>query len=261
VGVSAADLPALVELLRQHPEWREHLRAVLLSDDLLRLPGTVRELAESHRQLAHSMAELASRVESLAMRMEELAARVESLAMRMEELAAAQGRTEEVLAQLASQVGSLLEWQRGEAGRREGERYERQTLARAARILGAGWGGSPLHDWEVRSWLDRALADLPAPSEEGDPGLADILWRKDGEVAVVEVSVAVDEWDVRRARARAETLRAAGVEAVPMVVGQRWVHRDVAVLAAELGVEWRIGEEGSPGYLRFRSGRGGPSHA
>ncbi len=39
----------MLRLLQERPEWKAQLRAVLLGEDLLRLPQLVRELAEEVR--------------------------------------------------------------------------------------------------------------------------------------------------------------------------------------------------------------------
>lgn len=96
-------------------------------------------------------------------------ARLDALAADVEALAAAQLRTEERLATLtaqmehlaAAQEGSLIElhrlsdWQRGELGRREGERYEGDTIRHAYAIFGGGREAT-----ERREDLDRIRAAL-----------------------------------------------------------------------------------------------------
>jgi hypothetical protein len=39
------DFQDLLRLLQEHPDWREELRALLLTQELLTLPAFVRELA------------------------------------------------------------------------------------------------------------------------------------------------------------------------------------------------------------------------
>jgi phage shock protein A len=60
------DFHDLVRLLREHPDWREELRALLLTQELLTLPGLVRELAETVAQLADRMDQLTQTVAQLA---------------------------------------------------------------------------------------------------------------------------------------------------------------------------------------------------
>jgi hypothetical protein len=53
------DFQDLLRLLRAHPDWREELRVVLLTEELLTLPGPVRELAAAQERLTETMAQLA----------------------------------------------------------------------------------------------------------------------------------------------------------------------------------------------------------
>jgi len=60
------DFQDLVRLLREHPDWREELRALLLTQELLTPPGLVRELAETVAHLADRMDQLTQTVAQLA---------------------------------------------------------------------------------------------------------------------------------------------------------------------------------------------------
>jgi hypothetical protein len=64
---------------------------------------------------------------------------------RLAALAEAQTRTEKrldaliaVVEEIRRDTSSLLEWRRGEEGRRLGERYERETVRHAFAIFGGG---------------------------------------------------------------------------------------------------------------------------
>ncbi|MCS7066395.1 MAG: hypothetical protein NZL85_09010, partial [Fimbriimonadales bacterium] len=71
-------------------------------------------------------------------------------------------------------------------------------------------------------------------------------------VMVTEVSLTVDAQDVRRAAARARTLRQVGVEAIPTVIGEKWATPDTQALAQQEGVEWMVSGGLSQGFLEFR---------
>ncbi len=158
------------------------------------------------------------------------------------------------LERLEQRADSLEDWRRGEAGRREGELYERKIRKQAVRLFAGGRGGSPESD-RVQEMLARWLAKLPPDydiSDENDPTLADLIWWKGDRVLVVEVSLRVDRYDVWRARQRAETLRAAGVNATPLVVGQSWANPEAALFAQEQGVESLAEDNYSEGLIEFR---------
>ena len=63
---TVADFREWVHVLYDHPEWREELRRLVLTDELLELPDIVRELAEAQRELAAAQRRTEQRVEELA---------------------------------------------------------------------------------------------------------------------------------------------------------------------------------------------------
>jgi outer membrane murein-binding lipoprotein Lpp len=243
-----------------------------LAVGLQTLTARVDQLAVRVDELAVGLQTLTARVDQLAVRVDELAvglqtltARVDQLAVRVDELAVGlqtlTARVDQLAAQVEQLAGAQLHadarlkaleasW-RGELGRREGERYEAETLRSAGLILGAGWGGSPAEP-DVRAWLWQVLAGRELPPAE-NPLLADIIWRKDGLIAVVEVSAAVSIEDIERAHARSRVLTEAGLQAVPIVVGRRWASARAREAARTRNVEWRVGQELSAGYQKFRS--------
>jgi len=146
--------------------------------------------------------------------------------------------------------------ERLEVGRRDGERYEQQVALKAAQLFGFGWGGNPAARPEVLDRVNRLLdrAGL-SPDDEANPNLSDLLWWPEAvpdTVIVAEASLSIDPTDVVRARRRAETLRSAGLRAVPVVIGRHLPDR-VRELAAQLGVEWYVEGEGpSRGLIELR---------
>lgn len=255
------DLHDLVRLLEEHPEWRAELRKVLLGDELLQLPELVREILEIQRQHSQAIERLAEAQRRTEQRVEELAEaqrrteqRLEELAQAQKELSEAQKEMAETQREMSRQINRLVEWQRGEAGRRDGERYEQETLRRAVALFAGGEGGSA-HQPHVQSalygWLSFVYHEsILEPTK--DPSLADIVWWKGDQVVVAEVSLKVDAQDIHRARQRAETLRAAGVNATPVVIGEEWATADTQALAQREGVEWMVAGGLSQGFLEFR---------
>src|SRR5947209_6534159 len=135
----------LLELLRTDPEAREAVRRQLFTDDLLLMPGRLEMLTARIEALAAAQQRTEERVGALAAAQHRTEEGVEALAAHVEALAAAQLRTEErlealigrvdvlvtVVEEIAREVAGLSDWRRGEQGRREGERYERNTVRRA----------------------------------------------------------------------------------------------------------------------------------
>ncbi|MCS6923915.1 MAG: hypothetical protein NZM10_06000 [Fimbriimonadales bacterium] len=150
----------------------------------------------------------------------------------------------------------MSNWRHGLDSRLAGEQYERDTVARAARILGMGEGGSPRKDPAVRQqviqWLAQGGLLETDGDEENEPLWADLIWWKGNRVALAEVSLKVDGFDVLRAKRRAEVLRQAGVDVMPMVIGKEWAHPETPELAKQEGVEWVVGNDYSDGVVAFR---------
>ncbi|GIV07782.1 MAG: hypothetical protein KatS3mg017_0984 [Fimbriimonadales bacterium] len=165
-------------------------------------------------------------------------------------------RLEQITEATQQAVTRLENWQRGEQGRRDGEDYERLIVLRASRLLGAGDGGSPRENERVRkqveAWLEAADLLTRDTEPDYDPLLTDLIWWKGNKVAVVEISVKVNGRDVVRAKRRAETLREAGLDALPVVVGSEWAHPETEQLAKQEGVAWRVANTISETLIQFR---------
>jgi len=315
----------ILELLRTDPQFREEVRRLVLTDDLLALPSkfeqlvaVVHELAEIQRQQGEQIRALmeaqkrteeqiqalmeaqrrteeqlqrqAEQIQALAEAQRRTEEQLQRQAEQIRALAEAQRRTEEQLQRQAEQIRALAEaqrrteeqlqalmqqvsalvaaqsrmeealqwlinWQRGETGRREGERYERHVIRRAPILFNGGEGGSPyepLIQQRLTSVLSREQREQLFHDEESDPFLADLVWWKDEQVAVVEISLQVDGYDVIRASRRAQTLRDAGIQAIAVVIGREWANPDAYDAAIRYRVEWLIGSEMSEGFRRFR---------
>ncbi len=260
MAFTVEDYQDLVQLLMENPQWQVELRHLLLADDFLALPAIVRDLAESQQraearmgrleQVVLELAEAQKRTEERLNRLEqtvlELAeaqkrteARIDRLEQAVLELAEAQKRTEQHLDALASRMEELAEAQkRTEMEIRvltdrlsavDGRTFELMYRDRAA----AYFGGLlrrlrvvepiALEDaLEARlsreEFLDVFRLDLLLNGRlrEAPADLTDLeVW------LAVEISVSVEEEDVRRAHRRAICLRKAGYRAIPMVAGKR----------------------------------------
>lgn len=226
----ATDLDALLTALKSDPVARDAIRREVLTEDLLDLPGQVERLA------AHTDARFA-----------ELAAALAHLTERVDKLAEAQGRTEENLAA----IGAKPEW--GTLSRLAGTDYESYALdppRAVARAVGATPGRlRHVSGGDLEVILNEAEATGRLAPEEADEIAADLrdanglfVWDRSPEspplYCVVEASITAQAKDVKRAIARAERLRRAGVEAHPVVISET-VGPDAAE-AVQLGrVAWR----------------------
>ena len=235
----------LQELRRITSELVETSRQSVARIDALE--RIVAELVETSRQ---SVARIDALEQIVAQSVERLTAAETLIAQSIRRLEA----LENLVQQVVHQLSELQSWQRGEAGNRDGERYQRSIRKQAWQLLNGGEGGEtdePHVEQKLRGWLIRnGQAIRPGP--EANPVDADLIWWKGDKVAVIEVSIKVNGRDVRRAVKRAQTLRAVGVDAFPIVIGQEWATPDTQFDAQREGVEWKIGDDFSDGLIEFR---------
>lgn len=229
MAFTVEDFQDLVRLLREHPEWREDLRRMVLAEELWQLPGFVQELANQTRLLAE------------AQRATE--ARLETLTARVEALAEAQRSTEQQLSRLAGsmeyrfqQVTESLDWLLERS-------LEERVRERAAAYFGKVFCElRVLANSEVDELLETAFKEGTITWEERQDVLeADVIargrLRSTGEEAylVAEVSRRVEAGDVQRAYRRAGRLQKVTGRAVAAVTGASIV-AEARELAETLGV-------------------------
>ena len=108
--------------------------------------------------------------------------------------------------------------------------YEQDIVRDALVLFFGGQGGSPKEP-EVRTqvgiWLRPYFLQGYEITERENPLRADLIWWKGDRVAVVEIGVKVSRDDVNRAKTRANTLRQAGIDAFPVVIGEEWATPDI----------------------------------
>jgi hypothetical protein len=241
---TVAEFHDLVRLVEERPEWRAELRRLVLTDELLALPEQVARLRHDTEQ------------------------GFQQLAAQVAGLTAAQARTEEQLVTLSqaqarteAELRWLVSWQRGEAGRRDGERYERDILRQAPALLNGGQGGATDHP-DVQQRLTAQLGPLLAGDvfdATDNPLLADLVWWKGEQMAVVAVSLQVDRQDVGRAERRAATLRRSGAPVMALVIGEQWATPEAREQAQTRQVDWKVGADLSQGFLALRQRYAGVS--
>ena len=256
MNATVLDFHQLVRTLEEHPEWRAELRRLVLSDELLTVPESVRELAAAQQRTEQRLAELAEAQRRTEQRIDELAAaqqrteqRLAELAeaqrrteQRVDELAAAQQRTEEALRHLVGRVDVLTD----QVGELRGEAVERRYRERAHAYF-----GRIVQRLRVLSPQD--LADLVDDAKEAGRISEDerraVLWSDvvvegrgtEGErlALVVEVSATIQRRDVERAVQRAAIFaKATGRTAWPAVAGEG-LAEGVHDLAQRAGV-WQV---------------------
>ncbi len=239
------DLRDLVALLRQHPEWKEELRRLLLTEELLQLPALVRSLLQKidrlvessqrheewlkrhdewfqrHEEWLKRLTRLQEAHEERLARVEErltyLEERMDSLEARMDRLEAMVQENRERLQRLENMVGYLLEVEY----REKIHAYLGAHGFYKTRVLPRDKQAELVDEAEAQGKL--------APEERVELLLLDIVvrgWyqRKQPVYLAVEVSYTIEPKDVTRALARSLLLqRLVGEEARavwPLVAGK-----------------------------------------
>lgn len=203
----------ILRALEDHPEWREQMRALVLTRELLELP----------EQLAELRLETEQRFAQLTERIVQLTERVNQLAELLKELGFQVKRNGDAIGQLK---GDLLELRL-----RERAPTWLASIVRRPRVLSAD---------ELDDLLEAAVgAGRLSDEETGRLRLLDAIvrGRRDGEqvLLAVEASHGVGPHDVERAAEGARVLRKTGAEAAPVVVG-RWATPEARELADRLAV-------------------------
>ena len=188
----------LARILRDQPTWAEALRALLLTQELLDLPGRFDRFVEAQREFNQAQQEANQ-------------AQQETNRLTDQRLNAIEGR-----------LGNL-----------EGGQYERtvRTKALARSRFTLGFTGSyvalnqdGLTDPRLNSAIDQAIRNGLA-SRDGCADLFEadlIISAEDNRHAVVEVSLTADQDDIDRAKTRAGILAAITEGAVtPVVITSR----------------------------------------
>ena len=188
----------LARILQEQPTWAEALRALLLTQELLDLPGRFDRFVEAQREASE--------------------AQQETNRLTDRRLNAIEGRLDRV---------------EGQLGNLQGGQYERtvRTRALARSRFTLGFTGSyvalnqdGLTDPRLNRAIDRAIRN-GLVSQDGCADLFEadlIISAEDNRHAVVEVSLTADRDDIDRAKTRAGILAAITEEAVtPVVITSR----------------------------------------
>jgi outer membrane murein-binding lipoprotein Lpp len=225
------DVQDLIRLLAQHPEWRAELRPLILGDEILGLPASMRELSAAQARTEAALDRLTGRVE-------ELAAAQSRTETRVEELAAAQARTEARVDQLSRAIEDLtatvavLAQEHHRVGDRlgfvDGRWLEQRFYDRAPSYFGP-FLRRP-HVVELPDLGAVEALDEGRLSQDDYDQIAslDVLFQgteRDGAgeqvVLAVEVSTQIKDADITRARQRARILERLGYKVIPTVGGEK----------------------------------------
>ncbi len=137
MGITLADLPELLRLLEQHPEWREALRLVLLGEELTTLPQLMRQLIETQREIVEAqnrheqqIAQLIEIQRQQAVRMDQMAEEQQRHSREIAEIRAILAEVLEAQNRHEQQIAQLIEIQRQQAVRMDQMAEEQQRHSR-----------------------------------------------------------------------------------------------------------------------------------
>jgi len=214
------DFQDLIRLLREHPDWREELRALLLTQDLLTLPGLVRELAETVAhlagrmdQLTETLGRLAEGLDQLTARVDQLTARVDQLTETVAHLAEGQGRLTEGQQRFEVQMGEMRGWFLEERYRTHAPAYFGRFLRQVQPVHIGRLADALRERLEEGELAEVLLSDLILTGRLHTPGRPQAIW------VVLEVSTTVDRRDIERAQRRAALMRQARYPTVAVAGG------------------------------------------
>jgi len=236
---TVAEFQDLVRILKEKPEWREELRRLVLTEELLALPEQLATFRAQTEQRFQELVEAQKRIEA---QVAELAEAQKHTEVQVAELAEAQKHTEVQVAELIQTVRTLtvdVGWLKGSSLEAD---YRMKAYAYFGRLLRRVRVLSPD---ELASLLDHAVDTGALSADQAhEIFLADAVVRgKRPEDAaevylVVEVSWGVGPQDVERAVRRAELFAKTGAPTLPVVAGKT-VTAEAARLAQAMKV-WQV---------------------
>jgi|JI10StandDraft_1071094.scaffolds.fasta_scaffold749443_2 outer membrane murein-binding lipoprotein Lpp len=221
------DFHDMVVILESEPSWRQELRRLLLTEDILTLPQFVRELAESNRKFEARVETRFDRVES-----------------DIVELKTDVSQLKTDVSQLKTDVSQL----KTDVGRFNGRDLERMVRERPFVYLSRfALRLQVVDESEIATALEEAVeAAILSESEMEDAKLIDAIARGkrrlDGAVVLLacEISAAVNEYDIQRAVRRAGLIaKATRQEVIPVVLGETISER-MRQLADQEKVGWVV---------------------
>ena len=209
----------LARILRDQPTWAEALRALLLTQELLNLPGRFDHFVEAQREFNQAQQEANETQREF------------NQAQR--EFNQAQQETNRLTDQRLNAIEGRMDRVEGQLGNLQGGQYERtvrtKALARSMITLGfeipyVALNQDGLTDLRLTSAIAQAIRDgLVTREDSTDLFEADlIISAEDNRHAVVEISITADQDDIARAKTRADIMAAiTGGAVTPVVITSR----------------------------------------
>ena len=235
MSFSIQDLSTLIQLLEHNTSWLASFRHIVLPSELVTMPDYVIHVQQT---TAREIQRLVNHVAELTVE--------QQLTKTQHRLASRHTRTGDELHE-----SSCLQHDADQSDR---DLYVRHVLRLAPALFNGGQGG-PTDRPEVQQRLVTALGTILGEElleASVNLFLADLIWWKGDEIAVIDVSRCVDHHVIHESTQRAATLRRSGAEVIAIVIGEQWANFEAHDEAVRRQVEWKVGLELSPGFLDFR---------
>ena len=214
----------LISILRDHPDWLDELRKLILTEELINLPKKFDEFVKQYQNFIEN--EFKPLKQTVQKQGEDIAVLKEDVAVLKEDVAV-----------LKQDVGVL----KSDVGDLKGDSFERKVRERAPSYFGKIIRKCKLISHiELANILDDALdAGIIGDDERDDALLCDVVVtgalrnNKERKVLIVaEVSVVVDKQDVERAASRTKVIeKCMGLPGIPVVIGKE--HTEGALKRAD----------------------------
>ena len=221
---SINDIADLVQILQDHPEWRNTVRGLIVGEELANMPNEVAIFVKATNEnfnLVHQQFEkVDQQFEKVDQRLEKVDQRLERLETNVAEIKTDVATLKENVSRMGGTVSRLI-----------GEDYESHVATYVHRFLSrnSGINASVLftqHDKSaLTGLLDEAEKQGVIKAEETDElDKADLILTTDGptDYILAEVSITIQQDDIDRAAERARLFAKATARTVaPVAIGTR----------------------------------------
>jgi hypothetical protein len=230
------DLSTFIQLLEHNTSWLAAFRRIVLPPELVAMPDYV----------IHVQQTTTREIQRLVNHVAEMTVEQQHTKKQQHRLASRHIRTDEE----GPEDTSLQH----DADQSDRDLYVRHIQCMAPALFNGGQGGSTDRP-EIQQRLVTELGALLGEElldASVNPFLADLIWWKGEEIAIIDVSRRVDCRTVAEAAQRAATLRRSGAHVIAVVIGDQWATEETREDAQRQHVEWKIGSDLSEGLLAFR---------
>jgi biotin operon repressor len=246
MAFTVSEFRDLVQLLRDHPDWKAELRREILDEEFLHLPEDVRALAAAidrlERAIEQNSEQLRIQGEQIRFQSEQIRLQGEAIVAQTEQIRLLVEHARHVDERL-DRVDGRLNRLEGRMGNAEGDALENRYVIHCRSWFSRWLKRAEIIGLEDLGVVEDAVASGAVTSEQFDDlEYLDLIVRGADKTdpsrqryLALEISATINPDDVERAERRAAVLRAAGLDVTAIAGGYRVSGRAQA-LANERGV-------------------------